>query len=343
MTHASTRSDKTNLSDIARKAGVSLSTVSKVLNDRPDVSDATRAKVQKLLSKNDYIRRVNPAKNSDLIEIVFEKFENLWGLQLLNGAVKEGHKHGLNVVISENGSRTHPDPEWIEGVLRRRPYGIILVFSDLTPPEKSKLARCGIPFATVDPSGDPSPDNMSVLSDNWTGGLIATRHLLSLGHTRIGIVTGPNEMMCSKARLDGYSAALEERGLTVEPSLIRTGDFTTSGGFREGIELLKDPHTRPTAIFAGSDLQAMGVYEAARRLSIRIPQDLSVIGFDDLQLSEYMGPALTTIRQPLHDMAASATRMLINAREGKDGAKRVILPTTLIQRDSARRPAETDE
>lgn len=342
MTSDADSPKKIQLADIAKKAGVSLSTVSKVLNGRPDVSDATRSKVQKLLSKNDYQRRGSSVTNSDLIEIVFERFDNLWGLQLLNGAVKEGHKHGLNVVISENGSRTHPDPKWIEGVLRRQPYGIILVFSDLTPPEKRKLARCGIPFATVDPSGDPAPDNMSVLSDNWTGGLIATRHLLSLGHTRIGIITGPQEMMCSKARLDGYSAAIEERGLTVEPSLIKVGNFTTEEGFREGIDLLKNSENRPTAIFAGNDLQAMGVYEAARRLNIRIPQDLSVIGFDDLQLSEFMGPALTTIRQPLHDMAASAVRMLIDARTGGDGPKRVILPTTLIQRDSARKLTDTE-
>jgi LacI family transcriptional regulator len=338
----SAHSNKVNLTDIAHKAGVSLSTVSKVLNGRPDVSDETREKIHKLLSQSDYTRRIGLARNSDLIEIVFETFDNMWALELLTGAIKEGRKLGLNVVISENGSRTHPDSDWVDGVIKRRPYGIILVFSDLTKIEKSKLERCGIPFVTVDPSGDPSPDNKSVLADNWTGGLIATRHLLSIGHTRIGIITGPQEMMCSKARLDGYSAAIEERGLTVEPSLIKIGGFTTQAGFKEGLELLKDPQTRPTAIFAGSDLQAMGVYEAARRLGIRIPQELSVVGFDDLQLSEFMGPALTTVRQPLHDMAASATRLLINAREGNDSAKRVILPTTLIERDSTRSPQSAE-
>lgn len=326
-----------NLQDIAERADVSIATVSKVLNGRSDVSDMTRSKVQKLLDDNQYTRRVSPNHRNDLIEIVFEKFDNLWGLELLTGAIKEGRRLGLNVVISENGSRSHPDPEWIDGVLKRRPYGVILVFSDLTPTEKKKLAAAHIPLATVDPYGDPAPENKAVLADNWTGGLLATRHLLSLGHTRIGVITGPMEMMCSKARLDGYSAALEERGLTVDPNLIRSGDFTTPGGYKQALTLLKDPQTRPSAIFAQSDLEAMGIYEAARQLNIRIPQDLSLIGFDDLQLSGYMGPALTTIRQPLHDMAASATRMLIDARSGAESARRVILPTTLIQRDSTRR------
>jgi LacI family transcriptional regulator len=342
MSAPSSTDRKVSLSDIATTAGVSLATVSKVLNGRADISDATRERIQKILAKSGYIRKATATRNSDMIEVVFEKFDNMWALELLTGVIQVATENGLNVVITENGDRAHPDSTWVNKVINHQPYGIILVFSDLTKTEKNKLSRCDIPYVTVDPSGDPSPDNMSVQADNWTGGLIATRHLLALGHTRIGIITGPQEMMCSKARLDGYSAALEERGLTVEPSLIRVGDFTTQGGFREGLHLLSDSQSRPSAIFAGSDLQAMGVYEAARRLNIRIPQDLSVIGFDDLQLSGYMGPALTTIRQPLRDMAASATEMLIECRTGEEAAKRTILPTTLIQRDSTQHPESED-
>ncbi|MCI1983157.1 MAG: LacI family DNA-binding transcriptional regulator [Bifidobacteriaceae bacterium] len=342
MGASTTQTHKVSLSDIATMAGVSLATVSKVLNGRADISDATREKVQKILATSGYVRKANATNNSDMIEVVFEKFDNMWALELLTGVIQVASKQGLNVAIVENGDRAHPDSTWVNKVINHRPYGIILVFSDLTKTEKNKLSRCDIPYVTVDPSGDPYPDNMSVQADNWTGGLIATRHLLALGHTRIGIITGPQEMMCSKARLDGYSAALEERGLTVEPSLIRIGNFTTQGGFREGLKLLSDSKNRPSAIFAGSDLQAMGVYEAARRLNIRIPQDLSVVGFDDLQLSGYMGPALTTIRQPLRDMAASASQMLIATRTGQDCAKRTILPTTLIQRDSTRHPEDND-
>ena len=220
---------------------------------------------------------------------------------------------------------------------------MVLVFSNLTESEKSRLQAFNIDYVTLDPAGDPSPDNLSVQADNWTGGLIATRHLLSLGHTRIGIITGPNSMLCSKARLDGYKAALDEHDIPFDPDLVREGDFSTAGGYLQGLSLLKNSAKRPTAIFAGSDLQSMGVYEAARTLDLKIPEQLSVIGFDDVQTAAYMGPALTTVRQPLQDMAAAAVRMIIDkSHGGRPIQNRSIYPTTLIVRDSTR-PLEISE
>ncbi len=204
----------------------------------------------------------------------------------------------------------------------------------LTRIERNKLHSRGIPFVLFDPFGNPDPDTLSVQADNWTGSVIATRHLLALGHTRIGIITGPEEMMCSKARLDGYTSALEH-GIETDPELITEGDFTTSGGYAQSTSLLKRPN-RPTAIFAGSDLQAMGVYEAARQLGLRIPEDLSVVGFDDVQTAAFLGPALTTVRQPLQDMAArAAVRMLIEALSTDDVIQpHIIMPTSLVVRNS---------
>ena len=236
---------------------------------------------------------------------MFQDFDNVWALEVLRGAIREAKLHDLNVITTEGGNRQHPDSSWIDNMLRRQTYGAILVFSSLTRIERNKLHSRGIPFVLFDPFGNPDPDTLSVQADNWTGGVIATRHLLALGHTRIGIITGPEEMMCSKARLDGYTSALAEHGIETDPELITEGDFTTSGGYAQSISLLKRPN-RPTAIFAGSDLQAMGVYEAARQLGLRIPEDLSVVGFDDVQTAAFLGPALTTVRQPLQDMARAA-------------------------------------
>ena len=185
-----------------------------------------------------------------------------------------------------------------------------------------------------DPSGDPSDGCISVQADNWTGGVIATRHLLSLGHTRIGIIMGPDSMMCSRARFDGYSSALAEKGIAIDPELVTEGDFTTPSGYAQAMSLLDNTH-RPTAIFTGNDLQAMGVYEAARQLGLRIPEDISVVGFDDVQTAAFMGPALTTVRQPLKEMAGTATRMLIQATQGESPSS-VILPTSLVVRNSTR-------
>ena len=235
-----------------------------------------------------------------------------------------------------------PDSSWVEGIIDRQPIGAILVFSNLTDKERSMFQSHGIPFVVFDPSGNPALDDLSVQADNWMGGVIATRHLLELGHKRIGIITGPDEMLCSRARLDGYSAALAERNIPTSPELITEGDFTTPGGYEGAMALLEDEQSRPTAIFAGNDLQAMGVYEAARQLKIRIPEDLSVIGFDDIQTAAYMGPALTTVRQPLQDMAATAARMVIDTNEGRKIQKRVVLSTSLVVRDSTRRLKSRD-
>lgn len=335
-------SKSTQLADIAERTGYSLATVSKVLNGRSDVAAGTRQIIEEALRDSGYTKRVSASKNRRLIETVFQNFDNIWSLEVLRGIVHEASAHEMSVVTTESGDRTHPDAKWIDGVLRRQPLGVVLVFSNLTESEKSRLQAFNIDYVTLDPAGDPSPDNLSVQADNWTGGLIATRHLLSLGHTRIGIITGPNSMLCSKARLDGYKAALDEHDIPFDPDLVREGDFSTAGGYLQGLSLLKNSAKRPTAIFAGSDLQSMGVYEAARTLDLKIPEQLSVIGFDDVQTAAHMGPALTTVRQPLQDMAAAAVRMIIDKSHGQPIQNRSIYPTTLIVRDSTR-PLEISE
>lgn len=327
------KSHTTQLSDIAVATGYSLATVSKVLNGRKDVSDRAREIINKALSDSGYQRRIKSTKDRKLVEIVFQSFDSLWCLEVMRGSLREAQSHGLHILTTESGTSNHPDAIWLDDVLRRQPLGVILVFSDLSELEKEKLHTYHINYVTLDPSGTPSSNSISVQADNWTGGVIATRHLLSLGHTRIGIITGPDNMMCSKARLNGYQAALAEKSITYDPSLVREGNFKTDGGYLKALELLRDSNQRPTAIFGGCDLQCMGIYEAARELGIRIPEDLSVVGFDDIQISKNMGPSLTTVRQPLQDMAATAIKMLLNSAAGKP-TENSLFPTTLVVRNS---------
>ena len=317
--------NKVKLADIAKQTGYSLATVSKALNGKADISEAARQAIDKALKDNGYIRRVSLSRKQRTIEVVFRDFETIWALEVLRGIITEAKPHNINVMVAESGDRQHPDSSWVEGIIDRQPIGAILVFSNLTDKERSMFQSHGIPFVVFDPSGNPALDDLSVQADNWMGGVIATRHLLELGHKRIGIITGPDEMLCSRARLDGYSAALAERNIPTSPELITEGDFTTPGGYEGAMAL-----------------QAMGVYEAARQLKIRIPEDLSVIGFDDIQTAAYMGPALTTVRQPLQDMAATAARMVIDTNEGRKIQKRVVLSTSLVVRDSTRRLKSRD-
>jgi LacI family transcriptional regulator len=185
----------------------------------------------------------------------------------------------------------------------------------------------------------PEPDLPSVGATNWGGGMAATDHLLGLGHRRIAAISGPADYLCSRARIDGYRSSLEREEIAFDPALVRHGDFHHEGGFVRGGELLALPNP-PTAIFAGSDQQALGVYEAARQRGLRIPQDLSVIGFDDLPAARWVSPPLTTVRQPLAEMGRVAAEMLGDLIDGVSlRSQRVELSTELIVRESTAGPA----
>ena len=150
--------------------------------------------------------------HAELIELVFHELDPIWSMELIDGVESVAKDNGLSVVLTVSGSRHAPDPDWIEGVMRRRPVGIVLVFSELAPEYRERLRSRAIPFVIVDPAGDPSPDAPSVGSANWSGGLAATRHLIELGHRRIAAITGPEDMMCSLARVDGYRSAMNSAG-----------------------------------------------------------------------------------------------------------------------------------
>jgi LacI family transcriptional regulator, xylobiose transport system transcriptional regulator len=331
--------NRVRLNELADEAGVSLATVSKVLNGRPDVSAATRAKVEAILDRQGYQRRAGLPNRGTLIELVFPELETAWAMEIIRGVENVARANGLSVVLTESGDRHSPSAAWIDGVLRRRPVGVVLVFSDLASDAKAKLRSRAIPFVVVDPAGDPADDVPSVGSANWSGGLAATRHLIELGHTRIAAITGRDDMMCSFARVDGYRSAMNSAGIGIDERYVRFGNFQVDGGRRIALELLALPD-RPTAIFAGSDLQALGVIEAARTLGLRVPDDLSIVGYDDLQLAQWSSPALTTVHQPLTAMAEEAARLVIRLSESPlESTPRMDLATRLVVRESTAAPA----
>jgi LacI family transcriptional regulator, xylobiose transport system transcriptional regulator len=336
---AGSEQDRVTLSLVANEAGVSLSTISKVLNGRADVSNSTRARVEGLLARRGYLRRNLGQTRAHLIELVFHELESAWSMEIIRGVEDVATENGMSVVLTQSGSRHAPGPEWIEGVLRRRPIGVVLVFSDLPTEYRQMLRSRAIPFVIIDPAGDPSPDVPSVGSANWSGGLMATRHLIELGHTRIAAITGPDDMMCSHARLDGFRSAMTSAGLPIRPDWIRFGDFHLDGGRRHGKELLSEVE-RPTAIFAGSDLQALGVLESARARGLNVPHDLSIVGYDDIPMAKWVSPTLTTIHQPLKRMAEEASRLVIRMSQAPlDSVPRMDLATSLVVRESTARPA----
>nr|WP_274619188.1 substrate-binding domain-containing protein [Bifidobacterium amazonense] len=319
------------LTEVASQLDVSVATVSKVINGKPDVADSTRSRVQAALDAMNYAK--SRSTTSPLIDVVLERLDNVWGLEVIIGVERSARKHRLGVVITETRGVSDDPSFWVDACVERNPIGVILVLSDLTKDAAQRLTARNIPYVLLDPSGDPDPDSASIRADNWSGGLAGTRHLLDLGHTNIGVITGPSSMLCSQARLAGHLAAMAERGLAVDESMIMEGDFTTTCGRDLAMKLLKRT-PRPTAIVAGNDLEAMGVYDAAHTFNLRIPDDLSVIGFDDVQTSAYMGPPLTTVRQPIREMSSEAVDLLLRWDERDTLMTNLTLPTTLIVRGS---------
>ena len=330
------------IAEIARLAGVSAPTVSKVVNGRAEVGAETRALVQRVLQEHGYQHRRRNARASALIELVFNQLAGVYPIEIIKGVQRVADENNLAVVVSESQGKQTPRRGWIESVLTRRPSGVIPVFSDLSAEQRTQLAANRIPFVVLDPTGIPDDEIPSVGSTNWHGGLSATRHLLELGHRRIAAITGPSWALCSRARLDGYRAALDAAGIPVDPALIRDGEFEIAGGLTSTTDLFRLPEP-PTAVFALNDGMAIGVYHAASQAGLRIPQDLSVVGFDDYPLDAWLVPPLTTVRQPLTDMGTAAARMVLDLASGAElPSRRRELATELIVRSSTAAPALPD-
>ncbi|GIG92253.1 LacI family DNA-binding transcriptional regulator [Plantactinospora endophytica] len=327
------------IATIADEVGVSLTTVSKVLNGRSDVAPETRARVEASLERHRYRRRGKRQQTEvQQIDLVFHAFDSAWATQIILGVEAVTSTAKVDVVLSHSGGRHRPSQQWLERVLLRRPIGVLLVLCHLSEAQHQQLQRRSIPLVVVDTDSATSASVPTVGSNNWNGGLLATRHLLELGHRRIACISGPEDVLCSRARAAGFVSALDEAGIPVEPELVRYGLFSAQAGYQHGMELLTRPD-RPTAIFAGSDMQAMGVLRAARQLGLDVPADLSVIGYDDLPVAAWIGPALTTVNQPLRDMAGTATQMLLDLARGAElSTSRIDLVTELVVRESTAPP-----
>ncbi|TKK91573.1 LacI family transcriptional regulator [Herbidospora galbida] len=331
--------DALTLAEIAGLAGVSVATVSKVVNGRSEVGSETRALVEGLIQERGLRRQRRRIKPAGLIEVVFHELAGDYPTEIVKGVRAAAEHHGVNVIVSELGGRHVPGQRWIKDVLGRRPAGIITVFSGPTEEQRLLLATRDMPLVVLDPAGDPGRGVPAVGATNWSGGLEATRHLLELGHRRIAMITGPEFAFSSRARLDGYRTALDAAGIPADPALIRRGSFQIEDGVVHARRLM-ELSAPPSAIFTANDGMAIGVYRAAHELGLRIPEDLSVVGFDDTATWRWANPPLTTVRQPLAEMGSAATEMLIKLATGERlGQRRVELGTELMIRGSTAVPA----
>lgn len=332
-------SKRSTIASIASLAGVSIPTVSRVLHKRPDVAPETRKRVEQAIEESGFIRsRVKQGlgkKSSGIVDMLVPGLDNLYSLEIVRGVEAVLSRTHLRLALSATHDTLQLEQRWLTKILESGATdGAILVLSYGQRHYFETLYEQNIPCVVVDQRGELNPDIPSVGATNWFGGRTATEHLLSLGHQRIAIITGPPSVRCSQDRLAGYRAALDDAGIPVDPALIRLGTFVQESGYDQACALLELPEP-PTAIFTGNDMQAIGVYSALRVRGLHIPQDISVIGFDDIALASTLMPALTTVRQPLVEMGRVATTMLLRLIAGEPlDSTRVELTTTLTVRDS---------
>jgi DNA-binding LacI/PurR family transcriptional regulator len=338
---------RVTIADIATTAGVSRTAVSKVLNGRSDVAPATRARIEALLAEHGYVptKRTQNALaahnrvGGGLVELLFNDPSTPWAAEMIRGAEEAARAVRVGVVVSVLGAGPDRGQQWVEDVAGRGSRGVILALSQLSTADHRRIARLGVPVVLVDPVGDFDSDLPSIGAGNWGGGMAATGHLIDLGHRRIATITGPMRFLCSQARLAGYRAALERAELAHDPALVEPGTFHYASALKSALSLLDLPDP-PTAIFAANDEQALAVYAAVQQRGMRVPDDLSVVGFDDVPMSQWVCPPLTTVRQPITELAALATRTVLDHANGSAEVPpgRVELSTTLVVRGSTAPP-----
>ncbi len=332
------------IADVAAHAGVGMGTVSRVLNGSPKVRETTRARVLDAIEILGY--RPNPlARGLSLgrcqtVGVVVPFFTHASAVERLRGVVAALDQSRYDLVLFNVESPVHRDEHLGSLTGRDRADGLLVMSLPAPARDVDRLTSAGVPVVLVDAAGSGVA---SVVTDDIEGGRLATRHLVDLGHTAIGFLgdepANPFGFTSSARREEGYRSVLEETGTPVRSELVRHGppDRLVAQGLAAELLALPDP---PTAVFASSDVQATGVLAAAAAAGLRVPGDLSVIGFDDIELSAYVG--LTTVRQPLFDSGYLGGRLLLDAlaRPGTSPLEPNVhqLDLELVERTTTARP-----
>jgi DNA-binding LacI/PurR family transcriptional regulator len=331
------------IAEVARQAGVGIGTVSRVLNDAPSVADETRRRVKQVIKDLDYqpsqvARNLSTGRTSTIAAVVpFVTHPS--SIERLRGLVRVLTPRRYDMALYDVELREQRDEQLKRLSAPGRADAVVIVSLPLGNAEIRRFQSSGIPLILLDAH---HPELNSIVTDNVLGGALATRHLIELGHRRIGFVgdapVNPYGFTSSADRRSGYRAALTEAGIAFDPSLVKEGvhDGDVAAGLTE--QLLVGHPDPPTAIFAASDTQALGVLDAARRLGRRVPDDLSVIGFDDIEVARHVG--LTTVRQPLEESGSLAAEMLLGSlsRDGA-GPSTTYLDLSLTVRSTTSQPS----
>lgn len=325
---------------VAHEADVSTMTVSRVINQRPDVSPDTRRRVQRVITRLGYhpnnFARSLASSRSHTLGLITADFSDFFFTEVIAGAEAEARKHGYFFMLGSTERNLQDEPEYIRLLTQRHVDGILFARPSTEPDYRhlQSLIRKGTPVVTT--SFEIPGEKLTVVDvDNADGAQQAINCLLAGGHRHIAMITGPESWKSVADRSRGYQSALKAAGIPFKPALVVQGDWSYDGGYRAAQELLA--RSKPfTGLFAQNDRMAIGAMRALREAGRQIPRDVSVIGYDDIPVAAFSDPPLTTVRQPMRQVGAVATRLLIQAIEEPELARHedLLLGTELIQRGS---------
>ncbi|MET0126591.1 MAG: LacI family DNA-binding transcriptional regulator [Pseudomonas caspiana] len=327
------------IKDVAALAGISYTTVSHVLNKSRPVSDEVRIKVEAAIQQLDYVpsavARSLKAKSTSTIGLLIPNGVNPYFAELARGIEDYCERNGFCVILCNCDDNADKQRGYLRVLLEKRVDGLIVSSVGGDPGLDGGLAGVRTPMVVVDRELEGIDADL-VRIDHELGGYLATRHLLGLGHRHIACIRGPSQTSVARLRFRGYELAMAQAGIHVEPHWIIESDYTSPGGYQAAVGLLSGPP--PTAIFAGNDMIGIGVLRAAAERGIQVPRDLSVVGFDDIEMSRYVYPALTTVGQSIVELGESAAQMLLRRISGAfEGAteQRVVTPSIVLRESTA--------
>ena len=333
---------RVTIRQIADLAGVSVATVSRVMNGRDDVAPGTRELVQRIVREHGYTTsrtaRGLSGGRTGLIGATVPLVHPAYFSFILSGAAEALYERDMRLVLCPTQHEHDREVSLLERMMHGTTDGGLLILPQESAAELETLLLHGYRFIVVDPMLPLNERIPSVSAAHSAGADIAVKHLLGLGHRRIAAITGPRGWIATEERLRGYQAALAAAGILPEPQLVADSNFEIEQGLRAARRLL-DLHEPPTAIFAFNDNIAIGVLQAARERGVRVPEDLSLVGFDDVEAAEIVTPQLTTVRQPLAEMGRMAVSLLERLIEGQRiEALHVELRTQLVVRQTTAPP-----
>jgi len=326
------------IKDVAALAGISYTTVSHVVNKTRPVSEEVRLKVEAAIKSLDYVpsavARSLKAKTTATIGLLVPNSLNPYFAELARGIEDYCERNGYCVILCNSDDNPDKQRSYLRVLLEKRIDGLIVASAGGDSGLAQGLAGVKTPMVIVD-RGLEGVDADLVRIDHEYGAYLATRHLLELGHRDIATIGGPASTSVAQMRQAGFARALKEAGVEVAPSRMLESDFTSTGGYNAASILLE--RTPPSAIFAGNDMIGIGVLRAAAERNVRVPAELSVIGFDDIQMSRYVYPALTTVGQSILQLGEMAAEVLLRRIATPDLAtdQRIVTPSIVLRESTA--------